>query len=285
MQRLFADWGFEQGRLARFSWLVVLVLLAGISAYSVISLALERGHSDDLAAANQQLRVSLQQIRSELHALTEKLNKLATQPPPAPATTVPPAAVSRPKARVAAERRAAHKTPDDPRWRQIQSRVDGQQKELADTKQQLDQTRQDLQDRVNSTRDELGGSIAKNHYELVALQKRGERNYFEFAVAKSKQFQRVGPLNVSVRKVNLKHKYYDLVLTVDDQQIEKPHVNLYEPVMLTIADRPQAIELVVNEIDNNQVKGYVSDAKYKKSELASAPSTPAPDGSKELQRR
>jgi hypothetical protein len=31
--------------------------------------------------------------------------------------------------------------------------------------------------------------------------------------------------------------------------------------MLTLADRPQPIELVVNEIDNNQVKGYVSDAK------------------------
>ena len=160
-----------------------------------------------------------------------------------------------------------------------------QQKELSDTKQQLDQTRQDLQDKVNSTRDELGGSIAKNHDELVALQKRGERSYFEFAIVKSKQFQRVGPLSISVRKVNLKHKYFDLVLTVDDQQIEKTQVSLYEPVMLTLADRPQPIELVANEINNNQVKGYVSDAKYKKSELASAPSAPAPAESKELQRR
>lgn len=49
MQRLFADRSFEQGRLARYSRLVVLVLLAGISAYGVISMALERGHSDDLA--------------------------------------------------------------------------------------------------------------------------------------------------------------------------------------------------------------------------------------------
>ena len=184
-----------------------------------------------------------------------------------------------------AVRTTTRKTPDDPRWHQIQARVDGQQKELTDTKQQLDQTRQDLQDKVNSTRDELGGSIAKNHDELVALRKRGERSYFEFAVVKSKQFQRVGPLSISVRKVNLKHKNFDLVLTVDDQQIEKTQVSLYEPVMLTLADRPQPIELVANEITNNQVKGYVSDAKYKKSELASAPSAPAPAESKELQRR
>jgi hypothetical protein len=75
--------------------------------------------------------------------------------------------------------------------------------------------------------------------------------------------KRVGPLSVSVRKVNLKHKPYDLVLTVDDQQIEKTHVSLYEPIMLTMSDRPQPIELVVNELSDNQVKAYVSDAKYK----------------------
>ena len=74
-------------------------------------------------------------------------------------------------------------------------------------------------------------------------------------------------------------------MTVGDQQIEKTHVSLYEPIMLTMSDRPQAIELVVNEISDNQVKGYVSDAKYKKSELASTPNAPAQAESKELQRR
>jgi hypothetical protein len=64
------------------------------------------------------------------------------------------------------------------------------------------------------------------HCRARALQKRGERSYFEFALAKSKQFQRVGPLSVSVRMVNLKHKYFDLILTVDDQKIEKTHVTL-----------------------------------------------------------
>jgi hypothetical protein len=278
------DRGIERSRLARFSLPIALVLLAGVSAYGVISLARERRHSQDLAAANQQLTASLLEVRSEVRAVSDKLNALAS-PPTAPATAEPPAVLSRPKAR-AAGARPARKARDDPRWRQIQERVDGQQKQLSDTKQQLDQTRQDLQNSVNSTRDELGGSIAKNHDELVALQKRGERSYFEFAVAKSKQFQRVGPLSVSLRKVNLNHKYYDLVLTVEDQQIEKKHVSLYEPVMLTLADRPQPVELVVNEIANNQVKGYVSDAKYKKSELTSASTVPAPPAeSKELQRR
>ena len=57
---------------------------------------------------------------------------------------------------------------------------------------------------------------------------------------------------------------------MDDRQLEKKHVNLYEPLMFTLADRPQPVELVVNQINKDQVKGYVSEPKYKKSELGVA---------------
>ena len=128
--------------------------------------------------------------------------------------------------------------------------------------------RRAIEGKLNSSHDELSGSIAKNHEELVALQKRGERNYYEFEIDKSKQFQKVGPLSVSLRKVNQKHGYYDVALMFDDRQLEKKHVNLYEPMMLSTADRPQPIELVVNQIHDNFVKGYISEPKYKKDELA-----------------
>jgi hypothetical protein len=64
-------------------------------------------------------------------------------------------------------------------------------------------------------------------------------------------------------------------------------VNLYEPLMFTLADRPQSVELVVNQINKNQVKGYVSEPKYKKSELAEASSgtRPVTNDPKPLQRR
>jgi hypothetical protein len=45
----------------------------------------------------------------------------------------------------------------------------------------------------------------------------------------------------------------------DDRQLERKHVNLYEPLMFTLSDGPQPVELVVNQIDKNQVKGYVSE--------------------------
>ncbi len=110
----------------------------------------------------------------------------------------------------------------------------------------------------------------------MVLQKRGERNYYEFHLDKSKTFQRVGPVSVSLRKVNLKHKNYNLALMVDDNQLDKKNVNLFEPVWITLPDRPQPVELVVNQVGKDQITGYVSEPKYRKSEL-SASAAPAPD--------
>jgi len=270
----------------RWAMPIALVVLAVILVFTVTSLARERRNAAQLATANRELNLSLQEMQNEVRTVSDKLNALATQPPPAavpPAASPAPSAAPKVRARGSAARRPARKT-DDTRWRQMQEQVTEQKKELADTKQQLDQTRQDLQNNLNSTRDELSSSIAKNHDELVILQKRGDRNLYEFDLERSKQFHRVGPLNVSVRSVNQKHRFYDLVMTVEDQQVERKHVSLYEPLMLRLADRPQPVELVVNRIDKNGVRGYISEPKYKNSELASTTgSAPAPEGN--LQRR
>jgi len=270
----------------RWAMPIALVVLAVILVFTVTSLARERRNAAQLATANRELNLSLQEMQNEVRTVSDKLNALATQPPPAavpPAASPAPSAAPKVRARGSAARRPARKT-DDTRWRQMQEQVTEQKKELADTKQQLDQTRQDLQNNLNSTRDELSSSIAKNHDELVILQKRGDRNLYEFDLERSKQFHRVGPLNVSVRSVNQKHRYYDLVMTVEDQQVERKHVSLYEPLMLRLADRPQPVELVVNRIDKNAVRGYISEPKYKNSELASTTASgPAPEVT--LQRR
>jgi hypothetical protein len=55
------------------------------------------------------------------------------------------------------------------------------------------------------------------------------RNYFEFILVKPKQFARVGPLIVSLRKSNSKHQYYDLPRVVDDRQLSRKQVSQYEP--------------------------------------------------------
>jgi septal ring factor EnvC (AmiA/AmiB activator) len=224
-------------------------------------------------------------MQGQIQTLSEKLNAAVTAQPAA--IPPPPAVPQRPVRAVAISRKPV-RPPDDPRWRQVQSKLADQQKQIDTSREEAGQTRKELQDNLNSTRDELGGSIAKTHDELALLQKRGERNFYEFQVDKSKQFHAAGPLRLSLRKVNVKQGFYDVVLVVDDRQLEKRHVSLYEPLMFTLADRPQPVELVVNQIDKNQVKGYVSEPKYKKSELtATSPETrpAAANDPKTLQRR
>jgi hypothetical protein len=166
-------------------------------------------------------------------------------------------------------------TTESKRLKEIQARIDEQQKQLKDTQDQVAKNRTDLEGNLNSTRDELNGSIAKTHEELVALSKRGERSYFEFDLAKSKQFQRVGPLTLSLRKADTKHKNYNLEMVVDDNRMSKKNVNLYEPIWIHTENESQPVQVVVNRVGKNVVHGYVSAPKYKPSELA-AGSTGAP---------
>lgn len=259
-----------------------ILLLLGISTYGVTQLVRERRHSQELTTWNEALAASLRQMQNQVQSLSEKLDAIPVRPAP-----ISPSAPRERPMRAAAIPRKAARPAADPGWRQMQTRLAHQQKQIDATREEASQARQELQANLNSTRDELGGSIARTHEELAMLQKRGERNYYEFQMDKSKQFHAAGPLSLSLRKVNFKQGSYDLVLMVDDRQLEKKRVNLYEPLMFTLADRPQPVELVVNQINKNQVKGYVSEPRYKKSELANASTEtkPAANDPKTLQRR
>jgi flagellar basal body-associated protein FliL len=269
-------------------WMMILVLvLSAAACVSAFSFFKERSMARDLSATNQALNASLSEVQNQVNELSQKLNalKFAASQRPAPVALLeaprPRTLTARHHKKTASHRMlAVHQPPvEDPRWNQIRSQLSEHDKQLASTREEVTKTRDDLQGKLNSTRDELNGSITRSHdelngsiatthEELVALQKRGERNYYEFRLNKSKTFDRVGPITLSLRKVNLKHKSYNLAMMVDDSQLEKKNVNLYEPIWITFADRPQPLELVVNRVQKDLVLGYLSEPKYKKSELA-----------------
>ncbi len=241
-------------------WLAVGVLLL-LCATGLVYGWRERRYALQFAASQEQMSATLNQTRSQLEALTAKLNTMSA----------PPAAEARQHALTGARRQP--RAVEDPRWKKIQEEVANQQKQITATQQDVEKTRTELDGKLNSARDELGGSIARTHEELVALEKRGERNYYEFELTRSKQFRRVGPISLSLRKTSTKREHFDVVMLVDDFQLAKKHVNLYEPVLIYPADSRQALELVVNRIDKDQVHGYVSEPKYKQTESAATAST------------
>jgi uncharacterized coiled-coil protein SlyX len=308
-EREQSDENETQERYARTKHQVLagLVALLGFAGIAMSYGVHERNRVQELSAQAATAKSTTDQLQAQVQYLTARLNEMTAAQavnapalnsgapsvrakanvdedltPPAIAT--PPTAPSQglaspskptaPKHTTSAKRRTSAA---DARYAQLKAQLDDQQKQLKDTQDQVAKNRSDLEGTISSTRDELNGSIAKTHDELVLLEKRGERNYTEFDLAKGKQFERVGPITLSLRKTDTKHKSYDLAMIVDDNELNKKKVNLYEPVWIHLDNGGQPVQVVVNKIEKNSVHGYVSAPKYKASELATLGSTsPAP---------
>ena len=237
--------GFATRFRATVAALLTVVVAAAAYAFHEHSVA------GQLAAQNSAVTSTLNATRDQISALTTRLDAMNAERSAEKSTPAHAAVYRKPLTAASMRHRI-----DDPRWKKIQGQLDEQAK-------QIDSTRQDL----TSTRTELQGSIATTHDELVMLEKKGERSYYEFDIDKSGQFQREGPVGVRLRKANTKHEYADLEMLVDDFKVSKKHVNIYEPVVFYSADRRLPVELVINSISKNHIHGYVSEPKYKGAEL------------------
>ncbi|HEV2522981.1 MAG TPA: hypothetical protein VGT24_11420 [Candidatus Acidoferrales bacterium] len=247
-------------------WLVILsVVLFGAAVFAAGYAIEQNAAVADLKQQNQAMNSAEQQMKSQIDSLGAKLAQMTAPPPPAPATEA--SATGAPGAAGTAAKHPASTVPDR-RMKRMQTQLAEQQKELKATRDDLAAARTDLEGKLGSTRDELNGSIARTHDELVSLEKRGERLFYEFDLSKSKNFEREGPIQVSLRKADSKHQSYDLMMLVDDHQLSKKKVDLYEPIWLHEGDMPQPVQVVVNRIEKDHIHGYVSAPKFRESELA-----------------
>jgi hypothetical protein len=247
--------------MVKFGFPAIALAIGGIGAGFAVH---EHNSAQELASQNTQVSAQLSATDTQLHALSAKVSELNA------ADQAREAAEAQRVAAAGSVHVATHHFVYDPRYKKLQSQVDDQGKAIDQARADLSGTQTDL----STARTELGGSIARTHDELVLLQRRGERNYVEFDISRSKSFQRTGPISIALRKSNVKHQYADLQLMVDDRSLTQKHVNLFQPAMFYQPDSPQPIEIVINSISKNHIHGYISAPKYRQSELA-AMSTPA----------
>jgi len=137
--------------------------------------------------------------------------------------------------------------------------IQGVRTDLGTTRNDLNATREDL---ANSKRD-LGTLIARNSTELAELRRRGERDYVEFDLRKSKTFQHVGDILVQLTKTDVKRQKFDVVINTDDKNILKKDRTANEPVTFLVGQDRVRYEFVVNSVDKDRVRGYISTPKDK----------------------
>jgi chromosome segregation ATPase len=113
---------------------------------------------------------------------------------------------------------------------------------------------------LGMARSELGTLIARNHDDIEYLRKLGERDYFEFTLDKN-QPSRVAGVGLNLKKTNVRRYRYNLAMTVDDLQVEKKDCTQNEPVFFYVNGSKKPYEIVVNKVQSNQVKGYLSTPK------------------------
>lgn len=134
--------------------------------------------------------------------------------------------------------------------------------EVATTRNELQQTVADLR-RMTGDLGVMSGLIATNSGEIKALRELGDRNYYEFRIAKNtKSPTKVGDVMMAVKKTDTKRSRYTMQLVADDKTIEKKDKTINEPVQFYVASKARIpYEVVVNEVTKDAIVGYLSTPK------------------------
>jgi len=111
---------------------------------------------------------------------------------------------------------------------------------------------------IEQLRGEHGELIARNHEELEQLKRMGERDYYEFTLTSKGGIQHVGQTQMELRGASAKKHQYTIALYVDDMRLEKKNKAINEPIYFFAGGSRQPMELVVNQITDKKISGYLS---------------------------
>jgi len=138
------------------------------------------------------------------------------------------------------------------------SKIGGLSTDLAGTKADLANTKSEFANALTGTKGELKGDIARTHDELVALAHKGDRDYFEFNLARRKAQQKIGTVTVQLEKTDTKRNTFSVYLYFDDKKTERKDKGVAEPLYFYVQGAPSALELVVNKLSKDTIAGYMS---------------------------
>lgn len=150
---------------------------------------------------------------------------------------------------------------------QVSSAVTNVQSDVGGVKTDLTKTQTDLATTISQLQQVRGdltntdSVIARNHDELVLLEHKGDRNYYEFSLTKG-QKKPVGTVSLELKKTDQKRNRFTLDVFADDKVYEKKDRNVNEPLQFYAGKDPALYEIVVNSIKSkNEISGYLSTPK------------------------
>ncbi len=144
-----------------------------------------------------------------------------------------------------------------------QKQVGALTQDVSSTKTDLNSTQKTVSTLVSDlgmARSDMGTLIARNHQDIEYLRKNGDRDYFEFTLTKGKE-DKVAGIGLTLKKTNPKHYRYNIDTLADDIRVERKDCAVNSPLFFYVSGSKKPYELVVNRVEANQVKGYISTPK------------------------
>src|SRR5882724_1352051 len=248
-------------------WIAVLfgVVIAGLAVLGYASYSTQTRMSTDLAKQQEQnkiLTAQLDQANSRIADLKSQM-ELTTQ-----RVGLTQSELARAKSRAEAIRQDQQASDqkltaqlgqvqkeNEEKIGAVATEVGGAKKDMEATKGKLERSLGDM--------NVMSGLIAHSRDDLEDLKRRGDRNYYEFTLQRSKTAQRVGPVQMSLNKTDPKKAKYTLTIVADDKTIEKKDKTSGEPVQFYVkgSSRMAPYEIVVFEVGKNQITGYLATPK------------------------
>jgi hypothetical protein len=140
----------------------------------------------------------------------------------------------------------------------VSTDVGGVKTQLTSTQSELEKTITQLK----SVQGDLGvtsGLVATNGQELAALKLKGERNYLDIKLGKTKAPVRFADVTLLLKKTDPKHNRFTVDVMADDKLTEKKDKEINEPVQFYTAKGGRTpYELVINQVGKDQIVGYLS---------------------------
>lgn len=155
------------------------------------------------------------------------------------------------------------------KFSEVSTDVDGVKANVEAVKTNLSSAQSDIQKTSADLKRAMGdmgvmsGLIATNSKDLETLRALGERNYFEFDIAKNDSAKKVGEITLALKKADPKRSRFTLDVLADDRHVEKKDKTINEPVQLYVSGSMQPYEIVVNRVTKDHVTGYLATPKVK----------------------
>lgn len=151
----------------------------------------------------------------------------------------------------------------------ISTEVGAVKSDVASAKSNIEETQGELR-HARGDMGVMSGLIATNSKQIQYLRDLGDRNIYEFTIAKTAGMQRVGDIQVMLMKADSKRNRYTVDVRADDKLVEKRDKTANEPVQFYTARAGQPYELVVNQVQKDKVTGYLATPKVTLSRNTSA---------------